>query len=116
MQVLSDAVDEQVPQVLRRVLDFLFGCVWSHHVVNLLEIFFLCKQVGHFSCIKNVVDVLKEGFVGDLDIGKNERQRSSLPPCNFCYFSQILSERFRVVTFDQLNLVLFTFHDERCQF
>ena len=37
-----------------------------------LEVFLLRKKARHFAGVKYVIDVLKEGLVGNLGVGENE--------------------------------------------
>jgi hypothetical protein len=72
MEVLPDTINEQIPQILRRVLDLFLCRVRSHHVVDLFKVLLLNEQVRYLACVQNVIDIFKEGLVSDLDVGENE--------------------------------------------
>ena len=77
VQVLPHLVQEEIPQVLRRVQDASLLHLLAHVVAHLL-LLLVGHQVRDVSRAQQVVDVHEEALLDDLAVGHQERHRLAL--------------------------------------
>jgi len=105
VQVVADPVDEELPQVVLRLL--LVGALLLEHAREVAvdgQLLVLGDEAGHLTREQHRVEVLEEVLVLDLRVGKQERHLLTLVAGDLVHHLQILHQRGDTVGFRELDL------------